>query len=134
MSLTTTDPISDMLTRIRNVILVHKSTTNVPYSKIKEDILKIFKDNRLIDNYQVIDNGVTNKQILIEINANSQQTRINELKRVSKPGRRIYVNSKDIPTVKQGRGFLIISTSKGIMTSFEAKKKNIGGEILCQIY
>jgi small subunit ribosomal protein S8 len=134
MSLTTTDPIADMLTRMRNVILVNKNETSMPYSRIKENILKILQETKFIDNYSIEDNGVTNKKLIVKINGHNQKARLNELKRVSKPGRRVYLNYKDIPNVKQGRGFLIISTSKGLMTSFQAKEQRIGGEVICQIY
>jgi small subunit ribosomal protein S8 len=134
MSLVTTDPIADMLTRIRNGILVNHNETSVPYSRIKENILKILRETNFIDDYLIEDNGLTNKKLIIKINALHQKSRLNELKRISKPGRRVYLNYKDIPSVKQGRGFLIISTSKGLMTSIQAKEQQVGGEVICQIY
>ncbi len=129
--ITTTDPIADMLTRIRNAINVNNNQTNVPYSKFKESVLKLLKTNGFISGYKV-DNNLK-KNISITIFEENTNPRISELKKVSKPGRRAYVNSKEIPVVKQGKGILILSTSKGLLTGSEARKLNVGGEIICEV-
>lgn len=131
--ITTTDPISDMLTRIRNAILVRKHTVRVPHSKVKESVARLLKDSNFIDNVDVED-ATVGKTLVITINDEGSNARITEIARVSKPGRRYYVRSGEIPTVKRGRGIVIVSTSKGMMTGDEAKKQGVGGEIICRVY
>jgi len=133
MSTTTTDPIADMLTRIRNAILVNKTEVSMPHSNIKEAVAKLLKDNNFIDNVKVAKADV-GKTLTITINSISSNARITEISRLSKPGRRQYVNANEIPVVKRGRGIIIISTSKGVMTGQEAKKAGVGGELICKVY
>lgn len=125
-----TDPIADMLTRIRNALAVHKTEVNLPHSSVKESVAKILKDNGYIADITVKKDGFR-KEMTIALN---EQVQINDLSRVSKPGRRVYAKVKEIPVIKQGRGMVIMSTSKGVMTGDEAKEHKLGGEILCQIY
>jgi small subunit ribosomal protein S8 len=131
--ITTTDPISDMLTRIRNAIMVRKHTVQMPHSKAKEAVAQILKDNNFIDSIAVEDAPV-GKTLIVTITGENQNARITEITRVSKPGRRYYVRSGEIPTVKRGRGIVVVSTSKGLLTGEEAKKQGVGGEIVCRIY
>lgn len=131
--ITTTDPISDMLTRIRNAILVRKHIVRLPHSKVKESVARLLQDSNFIDKVEVEDASV-GKTLIITISSEHQNARITEIARVSKPGRRYYVRSGEIPTVKRGRGIVIVSTSKGMMTGSEAKKHGIGGEIICKVY
>lgn len=133
MSKTTTDPIADMLTRIRNAILVRKNEVNLPHSKIKESVARLLKDSNFIDDVKVGDAPV-GKSLVIKINDEDSNARITEIVRLSKPGRRLYVNAREIPTVKRGRGVVIVSTSKGIMTGDEAKAEKVGGELICKVY
>lgn len=133
MSMTSTDPIADMLTRIRNAILVRKTEVNLPHSKAKEAVARLLKENNFIDGVTVSDASV-GKTMTLTLNAESSNARITEIVRVSKPGRRYYVNSKEIPTVKRGRGIAIVSTSRGVMTGDEAKKQHVGGELICKVY
>ncbi|MEI6755431.1 MAG: 30S ribosomal protein S8 [bacterium] len=133
MSTTTTDPIADMLTRIRNAILVNKTEVSMPHSNIKEAVAKLLKDNNFIDGVKVAKADV-GKTLTITINSISSNARITEISRLSKPGRRQYVNASEIPVVKRGRGIIIISTSKGVMTGQEAKKAGVGGELICKVY
>ena len=114
MSLQSTDPIADLLTRIRNAALVGKTEVRVPTSKLK--------------------NGKPRGTLVITINNNGENAAFTELARVSKPGRRVYVSSADIPKVKQGRGIVLVSTSKGVMTGAEAVKNKLGGEVLLKVY
>lgn len=133
MSVTTTDPISDMLTRIRNAIAVGKSEVSLPHSKIKENVAISLKNNGFLYDVTTTDLSI-GKQLTVVINPGGENARITEIKRLSKPGRRAYTNAREIPTVKRGRGVLIISTSKGLMTGEEAKQQGVGGELICQVY
>lgn len=128
-----TDPIADMLTRIRNAIMVRKTEVTVPYSRIKESVAKLLADNQFVSRVEVAGEGI-NKHLVITINSDSQNARITEIQRMSKPGRRQYVNVEGIPQVKRGRGIVIISTSKGLMTGNEARKARLGGELICKVY
>ncbi|HET8709008.1 MAG TPA: 30S ribosomal protein S8 [Candidatus Saccharimonadales bacterium] len=133
MSMTSTDPIADMLTRIRNAILVRKTEVNLPHSKAKEAVARLLKENNFIDGVTVSDARV-GKTMTLTLNAESGNARITEIVRVSKPGRRYYVNAKEIPVVKRGRGIAIVSTSRGMMTGDDAKKQRVGGELICKVY
>ena len=133
MSTTSTDPIADMLSRIRNAIAVNKFEISLPHSKIKEAVARLLKDSNFIDDVSVADDTV-GKTMTLRLNPENSNTRITEIKRLSKPGRRYYVNAKDIPTVMRGRGIVIVSTSRGLMTGKTAKSANIGGELICKIY
>lgn len=133
MSTTTTDPISDMLTRIRNAILVRKAEVTLPHSKIKENVARLLKESNFIDEVKVEDAPI-GKTITITIADDNSNARITEITRLSKPGRRLYVNAREIPVVKRGRGVVIVSTSKGVMTGDRARQENIGGELICKVY
>lgn len=133
MSKTTTDPIADMLTRIRNAIAVRKTEVSLPHSKIKESVARLLKESNFIDGVDVKDAPV-GKTLTVKINDESANARITEIVRLSKPGRRHYVNVQEIPVVKRGRGVIIISTSKGLMTGERAKTEKIGGELICKVY
>ena len=133
MSTTTTDPIADMFTRIRNAIAVRKNEVSLPHSKIKESVAKLLKESNFIDGVYVSDAPV-GKLLTVKINDESSNARITEIVRLSKPGRRFYVNAKEIPVVKRGRGLVIVSTSKGLMTGDRAKTEQIGGELICKVY
>lgn len=133
MSTTTTDPIADMLSRIRNAIAVSKSEISLPHSNVKEAVAKLLADNKYLDGVSV-EAAPVGKTLKIAINAPQTNARITEIARLSTPGRRWYVNADEIPTVKRGRGIVIVSTSKGLMTGVEAKKQHIGGELICKVY
>lgn len=133
MSSTTTDPIADMLTRIRNAILVRKAEVSLPHSRIKESVAQLLKESNFIDGVSVKDAPV-GKTLVVKINDADSNARITEIVRLSKPGRRHYVNSKEIPVVKRGRGLVILSTSKGLMTGDQAKAERVGGELICKVY
>ena len=140
-----TDPIADMLTRMRNALLVKKQAIVFPHSKIKFNIAKILEKENLIKKVEIIDlykesnkniNKAANfKQIKITLKYNDQQQSvINSLKRISKSGLRVYVKGNRIPKVLKGFGLSIISTSKGLMTDQEAREHNAGGEVICEIW
>ena len=133
MSSTTTDPISDMLTRIRNAIAVRKVEVSLPHSKVKESVARLLKESNFIDDVSVKDAEV-GKTLTVKLNNENAHARITEIVRMSKPGRRYYVNAREIPIVKRGRGMVIISTSKGLMSGDRAKTENVGGELICKVY
>ena len=125
-----TDPIADLLTRIRNGQMAGRELVLVPYSSIKLAIVKILSDKGFVGAHKVTGEGVA-RQIEIILNHGPQPT---SLKRISKPGRRIYSSSRDIPTVLSGRGLVIVSTSRGLMSGHEAKRQGLGGELICQVW
>lgn len=128
-----TDPIADMLTRIRNAISVRKSEVVLPHSKVKQSVAELLKDSGFVHAVKVSDASV-GKSLKIVINEGDKNAVITEIVRLSKPGRRLYFASRDIPVVKRGRGVVIVSTSKGMMTGDKAKKLGIGGELICKVY
>ena len=128
-----TDPVADMLTRIRNAILVNKNEVNLPYSSMKERLAKELKSAGFIDDVKTEKAGDF-KRLLVIINAPGTNARINKIERVSKPGRRLYAKADEIPKVMNGRGVMIVSTSKGIMSGDQAKKQRVGGELICKVY
>ncbi len=133
MSTTSTDPIADMLTRIRNAINVRKNEVSLPHSNIKEAVAKLLQESNFIDGVSVKDAEV-GKVMTVKINGEDSNARITEIVRMSKPGRRHYVNAKEIPVVKRGRGVVIISTSRGLMTGDKARAEKVGGELICKVY
>ena len=133
MSLQSTDPIADLLTRIRNAALVGKTEVRVPTSKLKKIVAEQLVKNHYLADVKLED-GKSRGTLVITINNNGENAAFTELARVSKPGRRIYVSSADIPKVKQGRGIVLVSTSKGVMTGAEAVKNKLGGEVLLKVY
>ena len=129
-----TDPIADMLTRLRNAISAKHKTVEIPASKEKLEITKILLEEGYIKNFQLIDNSTQGIiRITLKYGANKTQI-INGLKRVSKPGLRVYSKSEDMPKVLKGLGIALVSTSKGIMTDKKARQENVGGEVLAYIW
>jgi small subunit ribosomal protein S8 len=122
-----------MRSRIRNAIAVRKTEVLLPHSKVKESVASLLKKNNFIDKVTVSDASI-GKTLHVSINNEDSNARITEIKRLSTPGRRYYVAAKDIPVVKSGRGIVIVSTSKGMMTGKEAKAAGIGGELICKVY
>jgi small subunit ribosomal protein S8 len=133
MSTVSTDPIADMLTRIRNAIMVRKSEVTMPHSKVKESVATLLKQANFVNSVAVSD-ATVGKTLTIVINDKEANARITEIVRLSKPGRREYVKAEKIPTVMRGRGVVVVSTSKGMMIGAEAKKQGIGGELICKVY
>ena len=128
-----TDPIADMLSRIRNALMIDKQQVVVPHSRLKADIAKILADNKFISKLKVEGEG-KHKQILITLRSDSTPAKIQALERVSTPGLRVYTPATSIPKVKNGRGMVILSTSKGIMSGQKAWQAKVGGEVLCSVY
>jgi small subunit ribosomal protein S8 len=129
----TTDPLSDMFSRIRNAIAVNKSSISLPHSKLREAVAQILVENGFLKRV-AIDDKSGYKTLLIDINDQEVSSTISEISRVSKPGRRVYVKAGDIPTVKRGRGIVIITTSQGLMTGQEARTRGLGGELVGKVY
>ena len=130
-----TDPIADYLTRIRNAIQAGHTTVDIPASNMKKSITQILYDHKFIRNYIVIDDGVQGTiRVFLKYVSGSGQSVIHQLQRASKPGRRFYVDSKTLPRVKNNMGIAILSTSKGIVTEREARRQNVGGEVLCYVW
>jgi len=128
-----TDPISDMLARIRNAARVNRNEVYLPHSKIKEDVAKILMANGYLRSVNRNQSG-GRLQLALTIADEDQPSQITSIKRLSRPGRRVYVGANGIPTVKRGRGIIIISTSNGLMSGTEAAAKKLGGELICEIY
>jgi small subunit ribosomal protein S8 len=128
------DPVSDMLTRIRNAAKARFTSLDIPGSKLKVEVAKILRDEGFIRNYKFIKDG---KQGILRVYlkyGEARQSAIFGLQRISKPSRRVYVKSKDIKPVLNGLGISILSTSQGVMTDKKARAENIGGEVLCNIW
>ena len=133
MSLQSTDPIADLLTRIRNAALVGKTEVRMPSSKLKKVVAEQLKKNKYLEDVKV-EAGKPRDTLVITINKPGENSVINELTRMSKPGRRVYVKADEIPRVKSGRGLVLVSTSKGVITGQEAVKQRLGGELLLKVY
>ena len=131
-----TDPIADYLTRIRNAVRAKHRIVDIPASNMKKEITRVLKEKGYIQNFRVEegDSVQGNIKIALKYNPATKTSAIVNLVRVSKPGLRKYTNSKNLPRVLNGLGVAIMSTSRGIMTDKEARKENIGGEVLCYVY
>nr|MDD3720073.1 30S ribosomal protein S8 [Candidatus Gracilibacteria bacterium] len=128
------DPIGDLLTRLRNAYMARIDEVKVPYSRIKADILKIMKKNKYVIDFEVVEEENNKKFLLIKLNDIRVTKYIPSFKRISKPGQRIYIGSKDIKKSRNGKGIYIVSTPKGIITGYEARTLNVGGELLCEVF
>ncbi len=133
------DPIADMLTRIRNAVMAGHAVTAMPSSRMKADIAKILKNEGFIKSYQVVDGERPGHKVLrirLKYIGERRERRpvLTGLERVSRPGRRIYTGKRDIPWVLSGMGIAIISTPKGIMTGQDARKQGVGGEVVCKVW
>jgi small subunit ribosomal protein S8 len=130
----TSDPIADMLTRVRNAIGARHAKVDVPASKLKMEIARILKEEGYIMNFKMADEGAR-KMVRIYLKYTpANEPVISKLVRMSKPGCRVYVNSKEIPRVLGGLGINILTTPRGVMTGAAARKQGVGGELLCQVY
>jgi small subunit ribosomal protein S8 len=131
------DPIADMLTRIRNAIIAGHRKVEIPFSKLKNDLARVLLEEGYIDGYEIIE-GTPYGNIRIDLrywgDRRNRRNVITGLKRISKPGRRIYVGKDEIPWVLSGMGIAILTTNKGLMTGQQARRQGIGGEILCYVW
>ncbi|ARE39512.1 SSU ribosomal protein S8p (S15Ae) [Rhodovulum sp. P5] len=128
------DPLGDMLTRIRNAQMRGKSTVRTPASKLRAWVLDVLKDEGYIRGYETVEGGRGLPELEVSLKYYEGEPVIRELRRVSKPGRRVYMSVKEIPQVRQGLGVSIVSTSKGVMSDAAARSANVGGEVLCQVF
>ena len=126
----TTDPIADLLTRLRNAEMASHDSCEIPYSKMKESILNILKKHLYIEDFEVSGEGV-DKKIDVKLKTDKART---SYRRMSKPGQRIYVSVNKIRPVQNGLGIAILSTSKGVLDNIDAKKEKVGGELLCEVW
>ena len=133
MSLQSTDPVADLLTRIRNAAMVGKHEIRVPSSKLKKVVAQELAKANYIDGVKV-ESAKPRDILVVTINKEGENARFNELTRLSKPRRRMYVGIEEIPRIKSGRGIVLVSTSKGVMNGFEAKKQRLGGELLLKVW
>ncbi|MCX6591490.1 MAG: 30S ribosomal protein S8 [Acidobacteria bacterium] len=132
--MTTSDPIADMLTRVRNAIIARHSKVDVPSSKVKMEIARILKEEGYILNFKLAEEGARKTiKIYLKYTPGNQPV-ISKLERISRPGCRVYVGSSDIPRVLGGLGVNILTTPRGVMTGATARKQGVGGEILCQVW
>lgn len=132
-NITSTDPLADMLTRIRNAIAVRKTEVSMPYSNFKAAVARLLEANSFVDAVHITGEG-KDKVLTVNVIAEQGSPHITSITRLSKPGRRHYVRSAEIPVVRRGRGMVIVSTSKGLMTGNEAQTQHLGGELICKVY
>lgn len=133
MSLQSSDPIADMLTRIRNAINVNKNEVSMPHSKLKETVARELMSAGYLANVEV-KQAKPRAELVVTISEPGKNATITEIEKVSKPGRRVYAGVTEIPRVKSGRGVVLVSTSKGVMTGQQAVKQRLGGELICKVY
>lgn len=128
-----TDPIADMLSRLRNAALAGKKTVSLPHSNAKAAVAGLLKESGFVAS--VKESGAKiDKSLEIDLCSEKENVKFSEIARMSRPGRRWYVNAREIPVVMRGRGIVIISTSQGMMTGEQAKKLKLGGELICRVY
>ncbi len=133
--MTMTDPIADMLTRIRNANTAGHDTVEIPATKMKKAIAQILLDEGYITAYDIVENGTQDvMKITLKYGADKKEKVISGIKKISKPGLKVYVKADEVPRVLGGLGVAIISTSKGIMSDKEARKQRIGGEVICYVW
>ena len=132
--MTMSDPLGDMLARIKNGLHAGKTKIRVPASKHKASVLDVMVRGGYIRGYNIVDLGGNKSEIEIEPKYDQGEPVIRELKRVSKPGRRVYYGVSDVPRYYNGLGMTVVSTPKGVLADYEAREQNVGGEILCQVF
>ncbi len=128
------DPLGDMLTRIRNAQMRHKSKVATPASKLRGWVLDVLKDEGYIRGYATVEQLGSQPEFEIELKYYEGEPVISDIRRISTPGRRVYSGAKELPRVRNGLGIAIVSTPKGVMSDSTARAENVGGEILCQVY
>jgi small subunit ribosomal protein S8 len=128
------DPLGDMLTRIRNGQMANKSAINAPASKLRANVLEVLRREGYIRGYETVDLGGGKSELNIQLKYHNGEPVIRELRRVSKPGRRIYAGVKELPQVYNGLGIAILSTPRGVLSDAEAREARVGGEVLCTVF
>ncbi|GBD45081.1 30S ribosomal protein S8 [bacterium HR40] len=132
--MTLSDPLGDMLTRIRNAQRAMKPVVRTPASKLRARVLDVLKREGYIRGFEVVDRGGGKREITIELKYHNGEPVIREIRRVSKPGRRVYAGVKELPQVYNGLGIAILSTPRGVLSDAEARQQHVGGEILCTVF
>ena len=132
--MTLSDPLGDMLTRIRNAQRAMKPVVRTPASKLRAKVLEVMRREGYIRGFEIVDLGGGKREIAIELKYHNGEPVIRHLKRVSKPGRRVYAGVKELPLVYNGLGIAILSTPRGVLSDTEAREQNVGGEILCTVF
>ena len=132
--MTFVDPIGDMITRIRNAQMRSLHSVKIPISKFRAKILDVLKKEGYISNYSAVNNVNKQKNFSVDLKYSDGSPVIRDIKRVSRPGRRIYASASSIPIIQNGLGISIVSTSKGVMSDTDARKQNIGGEVICKVF
>mgnify|MGYP001299036960 CR=1 FL=1 len=132
--MTFVDPISDMITRIRNAQMRLLNNVKIPNSKFRTKILEVLKKEGYISDFKILSDSKNKNNLSVDLKYNNGLPVIKEINRVSKPGRRVYASANSIPKIQNGLGLAIVSTSKGIMSDDEARNQNIGGEIICRVF
>ncbi|CAA9579928.1 MAG: SSU ribosomal protein S8p (S15Ae) [uncultured Thermomicrobiales bacterium] len=128
------DPISDMLTRVRNAGMARQTETTMPSTKVLVAIAKVLKDEGYVEDYRVVEKRPQNQLVISLRYGPDKRHTIKEIKRVSKPGLRVYAGKDEIPRVRSGLGIAIVSTPEGVLTGYEARRRGIGGEVLCTVF
>lgn len=129
-----TDNVADMLTRIRNAYLAKNASTVIPHTKLLEEIARVMKEESYLSSYKVVTNDKGFKDLVVKLTYADEASAVHKINRISKPGLRVYKSSKDLHPILSGLGISIITTSKGVMTNKQAKKLNLGGEVLCELW
>lgn len=128
------DPLGDMLTRIRNGQMAQKTSITCPFSKLRENVCKVLADEGFIRGYKTVEVGTGKKDLIIDLKYAEGRGVIRQIDRVSAPGRRIYMGVKNMPRFYNGLGILVVSTAQGVMADHKARAANVGGEVLCQVF
>jgi len=129
------DPIADLLTRVRNANSANHDTLEMPHSKLKTEILKVLQAEGYIRQFEVLNEGTPKSQIKVQLKYGPRREKVlTDIKRVSKPGRRVYTPSRGLPKVMGGLGIAILTTPRGVMTDRQARRENVGGEVLCYVW
>ncbi len=134
MGMILSDPLGDMLTRIRNAQRAAKHSVRTPASRLRANVLDVLRREGYIRGFEVVDTGPGKKEISIELKYHNGEPVIREIRRVSKPGRRVYAGVKELPRVYNGLGIAILSTPRGVLSDAEAREQHVGGEILCTVF
>jgi small subunit ribosomal protein S8 len=132
--MTMSDPLGDMLSRIRNGQMAQKSVIECPFAKLRENVCKVLVDEGFIRGYKIVEQDNNKKALHIELKYSEGRGVIRKIDRVSKPGRRVYTSMKDMPRFYNGLGVLVVSTPRGVMADHDARAANVGGEVLCQVF
>ncbi|KPJ57943.1 MAG: 30S ribosomal protein S8 [Planctomycetes bacterium DG_58] len=131
--MTMTDPIADLLTRIRNAVSINHKRASIPHSRVKEQICRVLKEEGFVNDYRITEEPHKTLHVFLKYGPNGEKI-INEIKRVSKPGRRLYSPADAVPKVLDGIGIAIVSTSKGIMSDRRCREQNLGGEVMATVW